>query len=483
MKILYHPLALGFALLALGFSICSTCGYALFDENVTDWLPCILVPMVLSFICLKCHQSQNKQPVFRRGILLTTGLLWFTTTLLGALPYLLVLNCSFSTSFFESVSGLTTTGASALTSVEDLPRSLLLWRSLSQWFGGLGFIVFFISFLGNTQPANKKLFVQESTFSSDAISLFSLRKNISDAFRIYLVLTVLCFLSLIYFKLPYFDAICHALTTVSTGGFSIYNEGIPHLHNLNIEIVLMIFMFLGGINFLFLTRIFSKSGPDIIFNREFRAHLLIMSLILMGVTASLVSHGRPFWNAFYDGLFQVISIGTTTGFHSCDFSLWLPLPITLLLILTFVGGCSGSTAGGFKVFRVVALFKIVLDHLEKVFHPNVVRSVRIDKVLWDDKKQLEILQFFTLTVGLILLGTLGLQIAMPQLDFLTAFSATIAGISNVGPGLTSSIGPCQTYAFFSSSAKFIFAILMLLGRLELYAIVALFSKKFWQKFE
>lgn len=483
MKILYHPLALGFALLALGFAVCSACGYIIFNENVSNWLPCILMPMILAFICLKCHQHQNKQPVFRRGILLTTGLLWFTTTLLGALPYVLISNCNFLTGFFESVSGLTTTGASALTSVEDLPRSLLLWRSLSQWFGGLGFIVFFISFLGNAQPANKKLFVQESTFSSDAISLFNLRKNISDAFRIYLFLTVLCFLSLIYFKLPYFDAVCHALTTVSTGGFSIYNEGIPHVHNLNIEIVLMIFMFLGGINFLFLTRIFSKAGPDIIFNREFRAHLLIMFLVLIGVTTALVRHGQSFGSALFDGLFQVISIGTTTGFHSCDFSFWMPLPITLLLILTFIGGCSGSTAGGFKVFRVVALLKIVLDHLEKVFHPNVVRSVRIDKVLWDDKKQLEILQFFTLTVGLIVLGTLALQIAMPQLDCLTALSATIAGISNVGPGLTTSIGPCQTYAFFSGSAKFIFSILMLLGRLELYAIVALFSKKFWQKFE
>lgn len=483
MKILYHPLALGFALLALGFSICSACGYILFGENVSDWLPCILVPLVLSFICFKCHKNQNKQPVFRRGILLTTGLLWLTTTLLGSLPYLLILNCSFLTGFFESVSGLTTTGATALASVEDLPRSLLLWRSLSQWFGGLGFVVFFISFLGNIQPANKKLFVQESTFSADAISLFSLQKNISDAFRVYLLLTVLCFLSLVYFKLPYFDAICHALTTVSTGGFSIYNDGIPHINNLNIEIVLMVFMFLGGVNFLFLTRIFSKSGPDIIFNREFRAHLFIMFVIFVGVTISLVRNGMPLWNAFSDGLFQVISIGTTTGFHSCNFALWMPLPITLLLILTFIGGCSGSTAGGFKVFRVVALFKIILDHLEKVFHPNVVRSVRIDKILWDDKKQLEILQFFTLTIGLVILGTLALQITMPQLDFLTALSATIAGISNVGPGLTPSIGPCQTYAFFSDSAKFIFSILMLLGRLELYAIVALFSKKFWQKFD
>ena len=182
-------------------------------------------------------------------------------------------------------------------------------------------------------------------------------------------------------------------------------------------------------------------------------------------------------------LFQVISFCTTTGFHNCDFTQWPSLTLTLLLILAFVGGCSGSTAGGLKIFRLIAIFKILSAQFEKIFHPTIIRSVKIDGILWNDKKQIEVLHFFTLTIFILILGALILQIITPQLDLATALSASVACLSNIGPGITSSIGPCQSYAFFPTAAKLLLSLLMLLGRLELYAILVLWDKKFWRKFE
>lgn len=481
MKPLYRPLSLGFSILTLGFSLCTLCGFYFFNENIQPWIPCIVLSSLLMLIF--AHKANvQKASIFRREILLTTGLLWVLTTLLGTLPYFLILNCDIFTCIFESISGLTTTGASTLESIESMPRSLLLWHSLSQWFGGLGFVIFFISILGSADPNSKKLFIQETTFSTDTISLFNLRKNISSALGIYFLLTITCFLSLIYFKLPYFDALCHTLTTVSTGGFSIYNEGIPHINNANIEIVLMIFMFLGGINFLFLTQIFTKSGPRLIYNYEFRIYFSLILLATIIIAYSLASQ-TSWMLGLHNAFFQVISFCTTTGFHNCDFTQWPALTLTILLILAFIGGCSGSTAGGLKIFRIIAIFKILSAQFEKVFHPTIVRSVKIDGITWTDKKQIEVLHFFTITILILILGALILQIITPQLDLATALSASVACLSNIGPGITSSIGPCQSYAFFPTSAKILLSLFMLMGRLELYAILVLLNKKFWRKFE
>ncbi len=481
MKPLYHPLSLGFSILTLGFSLCTLCGFYLFNENIQKWIPCIILSGILMLIFAHKAKKQ-KTSIFKREILLTTGLLWTLTTLLGALPYFLILNCDFYTSVFESISGLTTTGASALENIEKIPRSLLLWHSLSQWLGGLGFVIFFISILGNSDSNSKKLFVQETTFSSDSFSLYNLRKNISSALGVYFLLTLICFFSLIYFKLPYFDAICHTLTTVSTGGFSIYNTGISHIHNINIEIVLMIFMFLGGINFLFLTQIFTPTGPNIIHNHEFRTYILLIIIATSLIFYALPHEGTPVLT-FHNALFQVISFCTTTGFHNCDFTQWPPLALTILLFLAFVGGCSGSTSGGLKIFRFTAIFKILSAQFEKIFHPTIIRSVKIDGILWTDKKQIEVLHFFTLTYIILASGTLILQIITPQLDLTTSLSASISCLSNTGPGITSSIGPYQSYVFFPPLAKLLLSLFMLLGRLELYAILVLLNKKFWKRFE
>lgn len=482
MKPLYRPLALSFFIQTICFSICALIGHRVFDENITDWIPSIIIALLLSFICFNCIKPKNF--LFTREILLTTGLLWLTTTCIGTLPYLLIADCDFSTAFFESASGLTTTGASAINHIEQIPHSLLLWRALSQWLGGLGLVIFFIPFLNHNDNSNKKLFLQETSFSDDSITLFNLRKNIISALAMYLLLTIVCFLSLIYFKIPYFDAFCHTLSTVSTGGFSIYTGGLPSLHNVSVENISMIFMFLGGINFLFLAQIFTAKGPSFIFNQEFRTYIFLISLSICIFTFLLIKNNLfSTYEAIHHAAFQAISIITTTGLHSCNYSTWPSFALTLILILTFIGGCSGSTSGGFKIFRITALFKIITTQFEKVFHPSIIRSVRVNKILLPENKQMELLHFFIISIFIIFIGTLSIQALMPSIDILTATSTTIACLSNVGPGITSAIGPNENFAQFTPSVKLILATIMLLGRLEIYAILALFSRKFWKNFE
>ncbi len=482
MKPLYRPLAFGFSLLCVSFLACMAIGRFCYNENVIGWIPCVLITFFLAFICF--NGPQSSPVVFRRSLLLTTALLWVNATLIGMLPYALVHDCNFSTSLFESASGLTTTGSSALSQLKDVPKSLLLWRSLSQWLGGLGLVIFFIPFLSKTAQ-HKKLFFQETSFTEDETSLFSLRKRMVSILGIYIMLTLLCFGLLLHYKLPCFEAICHTLAGVSTGGFSCCDGGLPSLHNTSSEIVLFIFMFFGGINFMFLSQIFSKTGPSLIDDYEFRAYVCILLFGTLFVFVGLLRNNvfEDAYHALWHAAFQVMSMVTTSGWHSCDYTAWPAAILTFMLGIMLVGGCSGSTAGGLKLFRVLALFKILTAQFEKNFHPSIVRSVRFNQRAWDESGQMKILLFFTLSIWILFFGTFALQLLMPSLDFLTALSTCVAHLSNVGPGITATVGPLQTYSAFSPSAKILLSMLMLIGRLELYAILVFCSVRFWKKFE
>ena len=482
MKLLYRPFALCFALFATTFLICAMVGHYFFSENVLDWFFCCIISIILSFIFFKCAQQQLSQPIFKCGILLTTGVLWLLAAVLGALPYCLILKCSFLTGVFESISGLTTTGASVLQAPESLPHSLLLWRAFSQWLGGLGFIFFFISFLGNSDTTHKGLLIQETTFSDDALVLFNLRKRTFNVLIFYVFSTLVCGFLLRHFGLSNFDAICHALSTVSTGGFSTHNNGITDF-NIYSKIVLMCFMFLGGLNVLFFIQVFSKRNFNSHYNQEFRTYLIIILTALLAIITQFSFLKQFNAQTLFEACFQVISFSTTTGFNANSSTLWPPASITVLLLLSFIGGCSGSTAGGLKVFRITAIIQIIGSRLEKTFHTSVVRTLKIGRTIWDKDKQIDVLQFFTLTLFIIFTGVLLLQWAMPRLDFSTALSISVANLSNVGLGAISSPAMHQNVGVIPDAALFVMSLLMLLGRLELYAILVLFSKKFWKHFE
>ena len=390
---------------------------------------------------------------------------------------MLVQNFDFTTSFFESASGLTTTGITNLKNIEQLPHSLLLWRSLSQWLGGFGIIIFFISFLSYSNGNNKQLVMQETTFSKENFSLFDLKRYLKASSYIYIFLTIFCALSLKYFDVSFFDAICHACTTISTGGFSNYSIGPAYFNSRHVEIILMLFMFFGGINFLFLIRIFSQKGPEIIHNGEFLSYV---GFICLGtIFFCIYTH----WNYFLKALFCVISFISTTGFALDDFSNYPPLLLSLGMGLSFIGGCSGSTSGGFKLWRFLAIIKITLSQIEKIFHPNKIRSISVNNTLWHEQKQIEIFSFMALFLFILFVGTFLLQLFMPQLDCFSAFSTTLASLTNVGVNFTTETAIGNPFVHFSTPAKFLLTIEMLLGRLELYAILILFSNKFWRKFE
>lgn len=481
MKPLYPPLAVGFFILSFSFTLCQILGVYVFHESCISWLPCIFIGITLGLVCLYLAQPCQ---IFRRELFLTTGLLWVTTCTLGALPYLLVGHCDFTTSLFESISGLTTTGATNLHDIESMPRSLLLWRALSQWIGGLGFVVFFISFMGQSNRTDKRLLSNEESALGNAMSLYHFRSYTLSVLRVYMGLTLCCCACLIYFKMPWLDAICHALTTVSTGGFSTYNTGLLEMDNGNIEVVITVFMLLGGINFLYLIQIFTPSGPNIIYNHEFRVYLLwLLACISLFVYVLTKFSIYPFRESLHQAFFQVVSISTTTGFASCDFTLWPKILFGWLLLITFIGGCSGSTAGGFKMSRTIVLVRILGHQFEKVYHPDIVRTLRIDGYLWDNQRLMKMMHFFILTCVLLVGGTCLLQWVETNLDILPAFSAVLACLSNVGIGITADIGPAGSFADFSSAAKLILSTCMLLGRLELYTLLILFIPHFWKKFE
>jgi trk system potassium uptake protein TrkH len=478
------PLAINFLLLGLCFFACAYSGFFFYQEPLLPWIPTIIIPFLLSLILYFCKGKQKKIYISQREILLTTGISWLLAGIIGSLPYWILLHCEFSTGLFESISGLTTTGATTLLNLECLPKSLLLWRSISQWLGGLGFVVFFVTFLGTHGNFQKRLYLQESTSVEESVSLFHMRKNIAYSLFIYVCLTILCTLSLSQSNMPLFDALCHALTTVSTGGFSTHSAGIHHFNSPKIESILVVFMLLSSINFIFLIQIFTRHGPKLVKNSEFKAYItiiLIATLVCACVLYPKVYPSLP--EAVRHALFQVVSIGTTTGFHSVNFATWPNITVLILLILMFIGGCTGSTAGGFKVFRLVALCKILLTHLEKIFRSNIVRILKIDGVLWNERKQLDLLYFFALNLLVISISIIFLQMLIPSIDFLTNMSAIVASLSNIGPGLTSLIGPDTTFVPFPSAAKILLSALMLLGRLEIYAILVLLTPKFWKRFD
>ncbi|MDR0755765.1 MAG: TrkH family potassium uptake protein [Puniceicoccales bacterium] len=478
------PLAINFLLLGLCFFVCAYSGFFFHQEPLLPWIPAIALPLLLSLILYFCKGKQKKTYISQREILLTTGLSWLSAGIIGSLPYWILLHCKFSIGLFESISGLTTTGATVLVNLECLPKSLLLWRSISQWLGGLGFVVFFVTFLGTHGNFQKRLYLQESTSVEESVSLFHMRKNIAYSFFIYVGLTIFCALSLSQCNMSLFDALCHALTTVSTGGFSTHSAGIHHFNSLKIERILIIFMLLGSINFIFLIQIFTRQGPKLVKNSEFKTYIAIILIATLVCTRVLYPRVYPSLpEAVRHALFQVVSIGTTTGFHSVNFAAWPSITVLILLMLMFIGGCTGSTAGGFKVFRLIALCKILLAHLEKIFRSNIVRILKIDGVLWNERKQLDLLYFFALNLLVMLIAVVFLQLLIPSIDFLTNVSAVVASLSNIGPGLTSAIGPNATFVSFPPAAKVLMSALMLLGRLEIYAILVLLTPKFWKRFD
>ncbi len=444
----------------------------------------ILISATLAALFRYLGRNANHR-LFRKEALSIIGVGWVLASILGALPYYFILQeCNPADALFESVSGFTTTGATVFSDYEHLlPHSLLFWRAFSQWIGGLGVVVLFVAIVSNLGAGAKVLFSNESSGQSADIDDGSIKQGAKRIMNYYIAISTACFIAYMVAGLSWFDAICHMATTVSTGGFSTLNAGVPGFENPLLEWFMILFMFLGGFSFLLAIK-FLRSG--------WRAHkhalegiaytllFVLASLALAGINYITIGE-RNLHELFRDAAFQVITIMTTTGYATEDFAVWSVPAKWLLLGLMLIGGCSSSTAGGIKVIRFLAAFRIAAQSIEKTFRVNVVRPLRLNGRVLDDTARDSLNSFLVLTALVIFIGVIGFSLLQPDCDIETGLSAVFACLFNIGPGL-GKVGPMENFAFLHAYTKIGLSVLMLLGRLELYALLVLFSPSLWRKF-
>ena len=430
------------------------------------------------FILVFSTRSRKGQRLnFREGVV-TITLSWVTLSLFGGLPFLLgKVVPSFTDAFFEALSGFTTTGASTLTKIEAVPGDLLLWRSMTQWLGGLAVIVFAVALLPFLSAGGMQLFVAEM----NGINYDKLHPRIMHTAKriwgLYVFFTLLEIILLHAGDMNWMDAVCHSMTTISSGGFSTRSSSLAGFSSYS-QIVITCFMALAGCNFTLLLIALVRNPMALLRNEEFK-HFLISLLTISVVVALILIFGVKLnvSNALRSSFFTVISAFTTTGFFVCDYTLWPTALWTLLLLLMFIGACSGSTAGGIKIIRHLIFTKNAFLELKRILHPNAVIPVKINKKSVSKSVVYKTMTFvFVYALVLIggIVGLLGLGV-----DFETSVGASIATLSNIGTGI-GKVGPFGTYAFLPLAAKWVLAVFMLLGRVELYTFITLFSRNFWR---
>ncbi len=421
----------------------------------------------------------NKELKKRDGYLIVTfG--WIIMSLFGTLPYILTGEIpNFTNAFFETVSGFTTTGASVITDIESVSKGILLWRSITQWIGGLGFVVLAVAILPILGIGGMQLFTAESP----GLSPDKLKPRIKDTAKrlwfIYLGLTFAETIFLMFGGMTFFDAFNHGLTTMATGGFSTKNASAAEFTPY-IQYVIALFMFFAGTNFAVIYYLGKRKFNKVWGNEEFRFYSLTVVILttLVGVSIYYVTD-YSFEKSFRDGLFQVLSILTTTGYVSADYTAWTPFLTIIFFLLMFIGGSTGSTAGGVKILRHIILFKNSSLELKRQLHPSAVIPVRINGKAVSPDTVYNILAFFVLFLSIFALGTIAM--ALIGLDFMTALGAVATSLGNIGPGL-GNVGPVDNFAMIPSAGKWLLSLLMILGRLELFTVLMLFTAYFWRRF-
>lgn len=413
--------------------------------------------------------------------ILVVNLLWILLGIGGAFPIFIYTQVSFASSFFESISGFTTTGATVFTDIEALPHMILFHRSLMHWLGGLGVIVLGVGLLSMINPTGSlSLFKAEST----GVSLEKLTPKIKDTAKslwiIYMLLTLVDMLLLKFFGMDWFDALNHAFSTVSTGGFSTKNNSLGYYDaNDGIIWTTTIFMMLAGVNFLAHLKLYFKdiNGYKTEEVRWYFIIFLILSLSLSLVHIDMT--GDSFSNAFKESSFTIASVMSTTGFATIDYGTWSHLAIAIIFVALLMGGNAGSTAGGIKTIRYIVITKTLFSELKRIVHPNAIISVFVDGVKQKERILSSIFGFFTLFMITVAIVTI--YIYARGYDAMTAISGAFAIVGNVGPGF-SLVGPADNFSFFSDFDKIFLSIGMIIGRLECYTVFVLLSSSFWKKF-
>lgn len=476
-KLIFH--ALGSLLMLLALTMLSPLAWAMKDHSldIQAFFMAIVITVIAGGI-LRLFKPDGK--FGRREGFFIVGVGWILVVAFGALPlYLSGVVPSYADAYFEIMSGFTTTGATVILNVEGLSRAMLFWRSLTHWLGGMGIIVLSVAVFSFFSEGGS-LFQAEVPGVVPEKILPRLKDTAAVMWGIYIVLSVIIFITLRLAGMTFFEGLIHSFGTISTGGFSSHNISVEAFDNLAIEMLIICFMILASLNFSLYYRMFQKKSLSVFFNNyETKAFLLILTGATGFIAISLnVSMDLPWFQALRQAAFQVVSVCTTTGFSSTDFANWPSVTQGILIILMFVGGCAGSTAGGLKVARLVLLFKYIQKQVLRMAKPRLMIQSKLGKIVISDGIVHEILAFFFIYIVLFVAGAL--VIMATDVDLVTAFSASAATVGNIGPGLAK-VGPSNNYGWMHPVAKWTMSFLMLIGRLEIMTILVLFSPGFWRK--
>jgi len=471
---------IGILLLVLGFFMLIP--YAIqfiYNEKSHSFVSSSFVTIFIGVLFILANLEKEFKLNLKQTFLFST-LAWLMVAIFGSLPFILSpQKFSFSEAFFESMSGITTTGATIITDLDNSPKSILLWRAIMQWLGGIGIIVMAITILPLLKVGGMQLFKMEGSDTAEKI----LPRTIEVAFIIistYLILTLICGLFYWIFGMSIFDSVSHAMTTIATGGFSTHNDSIGFFKNSNIEIIASIFIILGSIPFISYLKFIQ--GNKTIFFRDVQIkgliYLLLISVAIMFIYLLFIDYESSIFDKIRISSFNVISILSGTGYVTDDFGLWGKFSLIFFLFLMFVGGCAGSTACGIKIFRLQMLFIFLKNQVKKLVSPNIVIITKYNNQKISDSFINSVIVF--IFSFLFIFFIIAMLLSISGLDFLTSISGAASAISNVGPGLGEIIGPNGNYKAIPDLSKWILSAGMLLGRLELFAVLILFFPSFWR---
>jgi len=451
----------------------------IYGEEDSYFLSSASVTAFIGILLVLTNLEENRKLNLQQAFLLTT-LSWLSIALFGSIPFLLSnLNLSFVDSFFESMSGITTTGSTIITYLDNAPKSILIWRAILQWLGGIGIIVMAITILPLLNVGGMQLFRRESSDTTEKI-LPRTREVTLIISIIYLILTFSCGVAYWTAGMNIFDSIAHSMTTIATGGFSTYSDSIGYFQNPKIEIVSIIFIILGSVPFITYLKFVKGNKKIFLKDAQIRGliYILIFSALLMFLYLILNNKEYNYLENLRISVFNVVSILSGTGYVTSDFSVWGKFPLIFFLFLMFIGGCAGSTTCGIKIFRFQILGHFMLNQFKKLVYPHGVFSMKYNNEKISNTFIYSIITF--IFIYFFIFFILAALLSLNGLDFVTSLSGSASAISNVGPGLGDVIGPNGNYSDLPSFSKLILSLGMLLGRLELFSVLVLFFPSFWK---
>ena len=479
-RLVFHVVGLLQVFVGLTMILPIFCAYYYGEPEITSLLWSMGITVLGGALVWSLTRQEEDIRVREGFAIVTLG--WVATAAFGTLPFLISGSiASLTDAYFETLSGFTTTGASILTDIESMPRSILLWRSQTQWFGGMGIIVLSIAILPFLGVGGMQLFKAEVPGPTPDRLAPRISQTAGLLWGVYLLLTVSEIFLLRFGGMDLFDATNHGFTTMATGGFSTHNLSVGHYNSAYIQYVVIFFMFMAGVNFSLHYRCLTGLRPGVYGkDKEWVFYIFILS----GATALIFLYngtsGAGFAEKnFRESLFQVVAITTTTGYSTANFDAWAPLSRVMLLALMFVGGCAGSTGGGMKVIRLLLILKHGKTEIKKLLHPKAVFLVKVSKIRVRPEIMLNVLGFFTLYIALFVFCSF--LMAALGLDMISAISSVAATLGNIGPGLAQ-VGPTLNYSQVPLLGKWVLCMCMLLGRLEIFTVIILFMPEVWKKF-